>query len=249
MIVLLAASNSKRSKMVYSERSHNFVRNKFEWKLRYRLSAIKEQAIDRGDSQELTESFLVGRHEELSNKDEELNDGLKAIADRIKPGPGPLIPLAVWKLGCYDEQGEFKEIEFPSLDIATKNALFELSDPSIHSESIMRPLADYISKNCSTDAIKQYLRDLHAVNPNSRCRLSRPMAIAMLTWHIVEEDHNCIHYHDLKHCADLIIQFTEDELRCEAKTEGICIHGIDSKVGLVLRIVEYIHEGILVVHK
>mmetsp|Transcript_8640 Transcript_8640/g.13033 ORF Transcript_8640/g.13033 Transcript_8640/m.13033 type:complete len:236 (-) Transcript_8640:38-745(-) len=235
--------------MVYSERNSDFIRNKFKRKLRSRLSAIKEQARGDSQSQELTESFWVGRDNELSNKDEELNDGLKAIADRIKPGPGPHIPIEVWKLGCYDEQGKFTEVEFPSLDIATKNALFELSDPSCFNESIMRPIADYIRKNCSTDAIKQYLRDFHAVKPNSRCRLSRPMAIAKLTWYIVAEAGDCIQCHDLKHCADSIMQFTEDELECEAKTEGICIHGIDSKVGLVLRIVEYIHEGILVVHK
>ena len=113
---------------------------------------------------------------------------------------------------------------------------------------MMRPLADYVSKNCSTDAIKQYLRDFHAVNPNSRCRLCRPMAIAKLAWCIADEAHDCIQYYDLKRCADHIMHVTEDELRCEAKAEGICIHDVDSKVELVLRIVEYIHEGILVVH-
>jgi len=121
--------------MVYSERKS--VRDEFkefQWKLynlgsaterlskELWLSTIKEQA--KRDSQELTESFWVSKHEELFNKDKELNDGLKAIADRIKPGPGPLIPDAVWKLCfklCFIDEERQGETEFPSLDIATRN--------------------------------------------------------------------------------------------------------------------------------
>lgn len=167
---------------------------------------------------------------------EDLEEGLKALNERIQPMPGPEVSQSVW-------DGMRDRTEWPLLDAATASALSKYCDSDLFPEEAMFTLGEFFSSSLSTEEIKRWIPIVSG--EYYRIRLSRPQAdlVAYLAFEFWEslmeaDDHNLVH------SGRWIMRRPVEELKHVAEEDGLA--GTGSKAELVLRLVEHFYSDVLV---
>jgi tRNA U34 5-methylaminomethyl-2-thiouridine-forming methyltransferase MnmC len=83
-------------------------------------------------------------------EEEDLKKDLKALGERIRPMPGPDIPLFVG-----DDMGD--RTEWPLLDAATASELEKYCDNDLFTKEMVFTLGEYLSSSLSTGEIKLWI--------------------------------------------------------------------------------------------
>ena len=175
-----------------------------------------------------------------------LEDGRRALRDRIRPGPGPIIPDSVLKEACslnFDDGAIAGKVAAGTFPKDVYDALVEDSDHDWHPEQMMLTLGEYIYRTQTEKEILEYLQTRATEEEEEWEGATLAEMVSALAFTIINEMMKESDNYNFKHIVDSMNHLEIGRLRSAASEVDLDTSG--GKPALLLRLVEFMYSDVL----